>query len=81
MRNYKSGEIVEVAFPFEDSPDEKVRPVLVIKDYGSELLVIKITSQHKGRDWDIEIPVDDFNGLTKASVIQADKAEKIPKRS
>ena len=79
MREYKPGEIVEASFPYEDSAEEKVRPVLVLRDYGEEMLVMKITSKHKGREWDIEIPASSFNGLTKASVIQADRCEKIPK--
>lgn len=79
MKIYSPGEIVEAAFPYEESPDEKVRPVLVLRDYGDEMLVVKITSQHKGREWDIEIPSDSFNGLTKNSVIQVDKCKKIVK--
>ena len=81
MKKYNPGEIVEVAFPYEEDDREKVRPALVIKDYGDELLLLKITSQHKGRKWDIEIPAEPFNGLTKNSVIQADRYAKIPKSS
>ena len=79
MKKYSSGEIVEAAFPYEESIEEKVRPVLVLKDYGEEMLVLKITSKHKGREWDIEIPAGSFSGLTKPSVIQADRCEKISK--
>ena len=32
LRNYESGEIIEVAFPFEEKSDKKVRPALVISD-------------------------------------------------
>ncbi|MBR2207493.1 MAG: type II toxin-antitoxin system PemK/MazF family toxin [Synergistaceae bacterium] len=73
MRNYKQGEIVEIAFPFEEKNEKKVRPALIIKDFGDSLFVIKITSKHKGREWDIEIPKDDFNGLTLDSVIQVNQ--------
>ena len=45
MRKYNAGEIVEIAFPYEDSPEEKVRPALVLWDDGANLLLIKITSQ------------------------------------
>ena len=79
MRKYEQGEIVEAAFPYEESLEEKVRPVLVLKDYGKEILVMKITSKHKGREWDVEIPSDSFNGLTRPSVIQVDRYERIPK--
>ena len=78
MKKYNPGEIVEVAFPYEDRADEKVRPALVIKDYDDVLLLLKIT-QHKGLEWDIELPVDDFNGLTKPSVIQVNRYQKILK--
>ncbi len=74
MRKYNPGEIVEAAFPYEESSEEKVRPVLVLKDYGEEMLVMKITSKRKGREWD---PAGSFSGLTKPSVIQADRCEKI----
>ena len=70
MQKYNPGEIVEVAFPFEEKDGKKVRPALVIKDYGDSFIVIKITSKHKERKWDIEIPKDSFNGLTVDSVIQ-----------
>ena len=73
MKKFSPGDIVEVAFPFEENNNKKVRPALVLYDYGESFLVIKITSQHKGRKWDIEIPQDDFNGLTVDSVIQIDK--------
>ena len=79
MRKYSTGEIVEAAFPYEEGYEEKVRPVLVLKDYADEMLVMKITSKHKGREWDIEIPVDGFNGLTKPSVIQVDRCKKVSK--
>ena len=79
MKKYSPGEIVEASFPYEESAEEKVRPVLVLKDYGDEMLVIKITSKHKGRKWDIEIPAGSFSGLTKPSVIQVDRCGKISK--
>ena len=79
MREYSPGEIVEAAFPYEESSEEKVRPVLVLKDCGNEILAMKITSKHKGREWDVEIPLDSFNGLTRPSVVQADRCERIPK--
>ena len=79
MREYKAGEIVEIAFPFEEGTGEKVRPALVLHDYGDELLLIKITSQLKGREYDIAISPDDFNGLIKRSAIQVDKCSKVHK--
>ena len=79
MRNYKFGEIVEVAFPFEESEEKKVRPALVIEDCGESFLLLKITSKHKGRKWDVEIPKDAFNGLSVNSVIQVDKCVRLKK--
>ena len=72
MRSYKSGEVVELMFPFQEVTGKKIRPALVIKDYGETIAVLKITSKHKGRAWDIELPKDAFNGLTVDSVVQAD---------
>ena len=71
MRSYKSGEIVELMFPFQEVTGKKIRPALVVKDYGDTIAVLKITSKHKGRTWDIELPKDAFNGLTLDSVVQA----------
>ena len=79
MRKFNPGEIVEVAFPFEENNNKKVRPALVLYDYGESFLVVKITSQHKKRTWDIEIPHEDFNGLTVDSVIQVDKLTELNK--
>lgn len=80
MRKYEQGEIVEIIFPFEDINDKKIRPALVINDNGDNLLVIKITSKHKERKWDILIPKDDFNGLSVNSVIQIDKIKELSKK-
>ncbi len=79
MQNYKSGEIVELMFPFQEIVGKKVRPALIIKDYGDTIAVLKITSKHKGRKWDIELPKDAFNGLTVDSVVQADSYIEISK--
>lgn len=79
MKSYKSGEIVEAIFPFEDSSESKIRPALVIGDLGDSLFLLKITSKHKNRAWDIELPKDSFNGLSVDSVIQVDKGIKLKK--
>ena len=79
MRKYNSGEIIEVAFPFEEKNDKKVRPALVIRDFGDTLFVVKITSKHKGREWDIELPKDNFNGLSVDSVVQVNQCVKLDK--
>lgn len=41
------------------------------------LLVAKITSQNKGRQWDVQLPRDRFNGLSVDSFVQVDKAIKL----
>ena len=38
MRSYKAGEIVELMFPFQEVTGKKIRPALVIKDYGDTAL-------------------------------------------
>ena len=79
MKKYNSGDVVDIAFPYEESSDEKVRPALVIKDDGEYLLLLKITSQHKGLKWDVDIPADEFSGLVKPSVIQVNRYMKVSK--
>jgi len=56
-----------------------VRPALVIRDLGESLIVVKITSKHKGREWDIELPKDEFNGLSVDSVVQANQCVELGK--
>ena len=76
MKTYKPGEIVEAIFPFEDSSESKLRPALVIRDLDDSLFLLKITSKHKNREWDVELPKDNFNGLSVNSVIQIDRGIK-----
>ena len=73
MRKYSAGEIVEVIFPYEDGNGAKRRPALVIGDAGDDVIAAKVTSKHKGLEWDIDIPKDNFNGLSVDSVVQVDK--------
>ena len=73
MRKYSAGEIIEVVFPYEEGSGAKRRPALVIGDVGDDVIAAKITSKHKGLEWDIEIPQDGFNGLSVDSVVQVDK--------
>lgn len=78
LRRYEPGSIVEVIFPFEEGNGSKRRPALVVMDKGDViLLVAKITSQNKGRQWDVQLPRDRFNGLSVDSFVQVDKAIKL----
>lgn len=80
MRKFEPGTIVEVVFPFEEGRSFKRRPALVLKDDGGATFIIaKITSQNKGRRWDVYIPRDQFNGLAVDSFIQVDKVIKLSK--
>ena len=79
MRTYNPGEVIKIAFPYDEGVGFKVRPVLIWKDLGDAFLAIKITSQQKGRDWELPLPRDQANGLTKDSVIRVNKIRKFRK--
>ena len=74
---YKPGDILQVYFPFEDTEDEKGRPALVWADQDDSLIVSKITSKIKGREWDVPISPDSHNGLFCESVVQVDRTIKL----
>ena len=77
-RKYEPGSIVEVIFPFEEGDGSKRRPALVVMDKGDGiLLVAKITSQNKGRKWNVPLPCDQLNGLSVDSFVQVDKTIKL----
>ena len=80
MQKFNPGDIIEVDFPFEDTSEKKIRPAVVICDYENSFIAMKITSKHKGRKWDVEIPKTNFNGLSVDSVIQIDKIIEIDKK-
>lgn len=80
MRTYSPGDIVEVIFPFEENGGSKQRPALVLADEGESFIVAKVTSQHKGRKWDVLLPRSSENGLNVDSVVQVDKARKLSKK-
>lgn len=80
MLKFEPGTIVEVVFPFEEGKASKRRPALVLKDDGdTTFIVAKITSQNKGRRWDVHIPRNSVNGLSIDSFIQVDKVIKLSK--
>ena len=80
LRRCEPGSIVEVIFPFEEGDGSKRRPALVVMDKGEViLLVAKITSQNKGRRWDVPLPRDSFNGLSADSFVQVDKTIRLSK--
>ena len=81
MRAYNQGEIVEIVFPFDEGTGSKQRPAIVLADEGDTLIAVKVTSQHKGRKWDIELPKDVGNGLAFDSVIQVDTVRKLSKKA
>ena len=53
--------------------------MLVWMDQGDFLVVSKMTSRIKGRQWDVAISPDSHNGLSRESVVQVDRTIKIPK--
>lgn len=82
MRRYSQGEVVEVVFPFQEKDSGcKQRPALVLADRGATFVVAKITSQKKGRPWDVPIPKQGQNGLSIDSVVQVDSVRCLSKES
>lgn len=58
METISVGDIVEIAFPFEENPKEsKVRPGFVIAIVNGSYRVLKITTSDKkaGQDWFFQI--------------------------
>lgn len=73
---YKPGEIVEVPFPFIDTPVKKLRPALVVsssdfqKTSGACVLMM-VTSAERSH-WDTDIILEDWinAGLRKPSILR-----------
>lgn len=64
------GELFVCVFPFTSGQGAKARPVLVLKDLGTDCLVCRITSVH--HDGFLDLPVAHWReaGLEKPSTIR-----------
>lgn len=82
MTNYRSGELILVAFPFSDGNLLKRRPALVLKDTGdNDLIVARVTSQSPQSPYDIEIKNWQDAGLHLPSIVRIHKVATIEKLS
>lgn len=72
----KPGDIVDVPFPFIDSPEKKLRPALVLSEPGlnrvsGAVVLMMVTSAERSR-WDTDIVLEDWRagGLRKPSILR-----------
>lgn len=76
MTIYRPREIVDVLFPFIDTPKRKLRPAVVLsnsefqKSTGACILIM-VTSAERSR-WNTDVPLADWQkaGLKKPSIIR-----------
>ena len=76
MMTYKPGDIVDVPFPFIDTPVKKLRPALVITDSpfqnnAGAVVLMMVTSAERSH-WESDIELSDWKsaGLHKASMVR-----------
>lgn len=75
---FEAGDILFVAFPFEDSDEEKERPALFWQYRGADFIVVsKITSRRRGLPFEMPMPPFFWNGLAKPSYVRLDQTVKI----
>jgi mRNA interferase MazF len=81
MKNYHSGEIILLSFPFTDVTGVKRRPALVLLDTGDEdAIVARVTSQAVQTIFDVELVEWQQAGLLIPSVVRVDKLATLGKR-
>jgi mRNA interferase MazF len=76
MTTCKPGDVVDVPFPFIDTPDKKLRPALVVSDpriqkTAGAIVLMMITSAERS-NWETDIKLSDWQsaGLRKASIVR-----------
>jgi len=81
VKEYRSGEIVLLSFPFADTAGAKRRPALVILDTGDEdIIVARVTSQAAQTPFDVELAEWQKAGLLLPSVVRVHKVATLEKR-
>lgn len=67
------GEVYLCRFPFTDGVGSKVRPALVLFDFGEDVVVCRVTGRL--RVGSMNVPINDWSeaGLLKPSIIRLDK--------
>jgi len=63
MEKFVAGNVVVVRFPFSDLSNSKLRPALVLADWGGEdIILFQITSKNKNDPFTISLKKEDFIG-------------------
>jgi mRNA interferase MazF len=76
----KKGDLVLIPFPFTDLSGNKLRPAVILADYGQDVVVAFITSQtHKKDKMDMLLEPSIQNGLKKTSIIKVGKIATLEK--
>ena len=76
MMTYNPGDVVDVPFPFIDSPGIKLRPALVLSERSfnetSGAIVLMMVTSAERSHWDTDIELEDWRsaGLRKASIVR-----------
>ena len=81
MDNFRSGDVLLLAFPFSDGLGAKRRPAVVLLDVGDEdLVAARITSQPARAKADVELLDWKKAGLQTPSVVRLHKLATIRKQ-
>ncbi|RRO22165.1 type II toxin-antitoxin system PemK/MazF family toxin [Flavobacteriaceae bacterium 14752] len=79
MKNFDLGDIVLIKFPFTGQQNFKKRPALVLKDFGDDIIVCRITSKIYHSDYDILIEDWEASQLKLKSVVRVHKIATLEK--
>jgi mRNA interferase MazF len=80
MTNYRSGDVVLIAFPFASGAGVKHRPAVVLLDAGdSDIVVVRVTTQEHTTACDV--PINDWTaaGLLAPSIVRVHKVATLEK--
>jgi mRNA interferase MazF len=69
----KAGEIFVCSFPFRSGQFSKSRPVLVLFDFGTDVLICRITSKNYSTPFDVTVRHWQKAGLLKPSLIRLNR--------
>ena len=80
MTTYQAGEVILISFPFADQEKRKKRPALVVADTGDrDLIVARITTQHRDSEFDIAVMDWKGAGLLAVSFVRVNKLATLEK--
>ena len=67
------GEIHLCQFPFTSGVASKIRPALILFDFGNDAVICRVTSAAKSRPFDVPIQAWRQAGLLKPSIARIDR--------